>query len=147
MEKLHNEELHILYSFPNIIRHIKSKRMRWAGHVARMGGHERKFNKILVWKPEEERPLYRPRRSWEDAMRMDLRDIGWGVVDWIRLAKDRDRWRAVVTTAMNLRVLTPHLRQGLTSGRFPSGFTTKICFAFTGPSHAFHRSTNRPWRW
>jgi hypothetical protein len=93
--KLHNEELHNLYSPPDIIRKINSRRMRWAGHVARMG-EERKVYKVLVGKPEGKRPLGRPSRRWEDGIRMDLREIGWGVVDWIRLAQDRDRWRAVV---------------------------------------------------
>jgi hypothetical protein len=74
--KLHNKELHILYSSPNIIRQIKSRRMRWAGHVARMG-EERNAYKVLMGKPEGERPLGRPRRRWEDEIRMDLREIGW----------------------------------------------------------------------
>jgi hypothetical protein len=95
-----------LYSSPDIIRQIKSMRMRWAGHEERMGG-DRKVYKILVGKPEGKRPLGRPRRMWEDGIRMDLREIGlWGV-DWIRLARDRDRWWAVVSAVMNLRVLAP----------------------------------------
>jgi hypothetical protein len=73
----------------------KSRRMRWAGYVARMG-EERKVYKVLVGKPEGKRPLGRPRRRCEDGIRMDLREIGLGSVDWIRLAQDRDRWRAVV---------------------------------------------------
>jgi hypothetical protein len=77
--------------------------MRWAGHVARME-EERKVYKVWVGKPEGKRPLGRPRRRWEDGIRMDLRENGLGGVDWIRLAQDRDRWRAVV---MNLRVLAP----------------------------------------
>jgi hypothetical protein len=104
--KLHNEELHNLYSSPDIIRQVKSGRMRWAGHVARMG-EERKLYKVLVGKPEGKRPLGRPRRRWGDGMRMDLMEIGLGGVDWIRLAQDRDRWRAVVSAVMNLRVLAP----------------------------------------
>jgi hypothetical protein len=76
--KLHNEELHILYSSPNIIRHIKSRRMRWAGHVARMG-EERNVYRGLMGKPKGKRPLGRPNRRWEDGIRMDLREIGWGV--------------------------------------------------------------------
>jgi hypothetical protein len=104
--KLHNEELHNLYSSPDIIRQIKLRRMRWAGHVARMG-KERKLCKVLVGKPEGKRPLGRPRRRWEDGIRMDLMEIGLGGVDWIRLAQDRDRWRAVVSAVMNLRVLAP----------------------------------------
>jgi hypothetical protein len=99
--KLHNEELHNLYSSPDIIR-----RTRWAGHVARMG-EERKVCKVLVGKPEVKRPPGRPRRRLEDGMRMDLREIGLAGVDWIRLAQDRDRWRAVVSAVMNLRVLAP----------------------------------------
>jgi hypothetical protein len=104
--KLHNEELHILYSSSNIIRQFKLRRMRWAEHVARMG-EERKVYKVLVGKPEGRRPLGRPRRRWEDGIRMDLREIGWGSVDWMQLAQDRDRWRALVNTVMNLRVLAP----------------------------------------
>jgi hypothetical protein len=104
--KLHNEELHNLYSSPDIIRQVKSRRMRRAGHVARMG-EERKVYKVLVGKPEGKRPLGRPRRRWENGIRMDLREIGLEGVDWIRLAQDRNRWRAVVSTVMNLRVLSP----------------------------------------
>jgi hypothetical protein len=104
--KLHNEEFHNLYSSPDIIRQVTSRRMRWAGHVARMG-EERKVYKVLVGKPEGKRPLGRPRRRWEDGISMDLRQIVLRGVDWIRLAQDRDRWRAVVSTVMNLRVLAP----------------------------------------
>jgi hypothetical protein len=82
----------------------KSRRMRWAGHVARMG-EERKVYKVLVGKPQGKRPLGRPRRRWEDGIRMDLREIGLGGVDWIRLAQDRDSWRAVVSAMMNIGVL------------------------------------------
>jgi hypothetical protein len=74
--------------------------------VARMG-EERKVYKVLVGKPEGKRPLGRPKRSWEDGIRMDLREIGLGGVVWIRLSQDRDRWRAVVSAVMNLRVLAP----------------------------------------
>jgi hypothetical protein len=80
--------------------------MRWAGHVERMG-EERKVYKVLVGKPEGNRPLGRPRRRWEDGIRMDLGEIGLGGVDWIRLAQDGDRWWAVASTMMNLRVLAP----------------------------------------
>jgi hypothetical protein len=103
---LHNEELHILYSFPNIIRQIKSRRMRWAGHVARMG-EERNVYMVLMGKPEGKRPLERPRHRWEDGIRMDLREICWGSVDWIQLVQHRDWWRALVNTMMNLLVLAP----------------------------------------
>jgi hypothetical protein len=104
--ELHNEELHILYSSSNIIRQIKSERMRWAGHVARMG-EERNVYKVLMGKPEGKTPLGRPRRRWEDGIRMDLLEDWLGSVDWIQLAQDRDRWRALVNTVMNLRVLAP----------------------------------------
>jgi hypothetical protein len=103
-KKLHNEELHILYSFPNIIRQIKSRRMRWAGHVARIE-EERKVYKVLVGKPEGKRPLERPRRRWEDRIRMDLREIGCGSIEWIQLAQDSGRWQAIVNSVMNIRVL------------------------------------------
>jgi hypothetical protein len=75
--KLHNEELHNLYSSPDIIRQVKSRRMRWAGHVARTG-EEKKMCKVSVGKPDGKRPLGRPRHRWEDGARMDLREIGWG---------------------------------------------------------------------
>jgi hypothetical protein len=104
--KLHSEELHILYSSPNIIRQIKSRRMRWAGHVALMG-EERNVYRVLMGKPEGKRPLGKSRRRWEDGIRMDLRETGWRSVDWIQLAQDRDRWLALVNTVMNLRVLAP----------------------------------------
>jgi hypothetical protein len=104
--KLHNEELHILFSSPNIIRQIKSRRMRWAGHAARIG-EEGNMYSVLIGKPEGKRPLGGPRRRWENGIRMDLREIGWGSADWIQLAQNRDRWRALVNTMMNLRVLGP----------------------------------------
>jgi hypothetical protein len=104
--KLHSEELHNLYSSPNIIRHIKARRMRWAGHVACMG-EERKVCRVLVGKPEGKRPVGRPRCRWEDEIRMDLRDIGWEGVEWIQLAQDRGQWRAVVNAVMNLRCMAP----------------------------------------
>jgi hypothetical protein len=103
---LHNEKLHILYSFPNIIRQIKSRRIRLAGHVVRVG-EERKVCRVLVGKPKGKRPLGRPRRTWEDGIRMDLVEVRWGSVEWIQLAQDRDRWRSLVNTATNLRVLAP----------------------------------------
>jgi hypothetical protein len=89
--KLHSEKLHNLYSSPDIIRQVKSRRMRWAGHVARMR-EERKVYKVLVGKPEGKRPLRRPRHRWEDGIRMDRGEIGLGDVDWIQLAQDRDWW-------------------------------------------------------
>jgi hypothetical protein len=104
--KLHSGELHNLYSSTDINRHIKSRRMRWAGHVARMG-EGRNMHKVLVEMPEGKRPLERPRRRWEHGIKMDLREIGFVGVEWIHLAQDRDRWRAVVNAVMNLRVLVP----------------------------------------
>jgi hypothetical protein len=101
--KLHNEELHGLYSSPSIDRVIKARRMGWAGHVERMGEVRGTYN-ILVGRPEERRPLGRPRRRWEDNIKMDLREIGFGDVGLIHLAQDRDKWRALVNTVMNLRV-------------------------------------------
>jgi hypothetical protein len=100
--KLQNEELHNLYSSPSIIRIIKSRRMRWAGHVARMG-EKRNTYRILVGNPEGREPLGRPRRRWVDNIKMDLREIGWDGMDWIDLTLDRDQWRALVNAVMNLR--------------------------------------------
>jgi hypothetical protein len=88
--KLHNEELHDLYCSTDIIRAIKSRRMRWAGHVARMR-ERRGVYRVLVGKPEGKRPLGRPRRRREDNIKVDLQELGCGVVDWIELAQDRDR--------------------------------------------------------
>jgi hypothetical protein len=104
--KLHNEELHNLYSFPDIIRQFKSRRIRWAGHVARMG-EERKVYKVLVEKPDGKRPLGRPRRRWEDGIRMDLRETGLGGCGLDSTGSGQGRWRAVVSAVMNLRVLAP----------------------------------------
>jgi hypothetical protein len=100
---LHNDELHDLYSSPNIVRVIKSRRMRWAGHVARMW-EGRCVYRDLVGRPKEKRPLERPRRRWEDNIKMDLREIGIDGANWIRVAQNRVRWRASVSTIMNLRV-------------------------------------------
>jgi hypothetical protein len=101
--KLHNEELRDLYSLPSIIRIIKSRRMKWAGHVARMG-EKRNAYRLLVGNPEGKRLLGRARHKWVDNIKMDLLEIGWGGVDWIGLAQDRDKWRALVNAVMNLRV-------------------------------------------
>ena len=101
--KLHNEELSDLYSLTNIVRVVKSRRMRWAGHVARMGEGRRVY-RVLVGKPEGKRPLGRPRRRWEDNIKMDLQVVGGGCEDWMELAQDRDRWRALVSMVMNIRV-------------------------------------------
>jgi hypothetical protein len=100
--RLHYEELNDLYSPPNIIRVIKSRRLRWAGHVARMG-EERGAYRILVGRPEGRRPLGRPRCRWKDNIKMD-REVGWWGMNWIDLAQDRDRWQALVNEVMNLRV-------------------------------------------
>jgi hypothetical protein len=96
--KLHNNELHSLYSSPNIVRVIKSRKMRWEGHVARMG-EGRVVYRVLVG-----RPLGRPRRRWEENIKLDLREIGNDGANWIQLAQDRVQWRAFVNTVMSLRV-------------------------------------------
>jgi hypothetical protein len=101
--KLHNGELYDLYSSPNIVRVIKSRRMRWAGHVARMG-EVRDVYRVLVGRSEGKRPLGRPRHRWEDNIKMDFGEIGIDGANWIRLAQDRVQWRAFVNTVMNLRV-------------------------------------------
>jgi hypothetical protein len=103
LRKLHNEELNDLYSLPNIVRVVKSRRMRCEGHVARMG-QDRAVHRVLVGKPEGKRPLGRPRRRWEDNINMDLQEVGVGCGDCIEWAQDRDRWRALVSTVKNLRV-------------------------------------------
>jgi hypothetical protein len=97
--KLHNEELCDLYSSPSIIRIIKSRKMRWAGHVAQMG-EKRNAYRLLVGK----RPLGRPRHRCVDNIRMDLGEVGWSNVDWIGLAQDSNRWRALVNSVLNLLV-------------------------------------------
>jgi len=101
--KLHNEELNDLYCSLNTFSMIKSRRMRWAGHVARMG-ERRGVYRVLMGKPEGKRPLGRPRRRWEDNIKMDLREVGCGGMDWIELANGRDRRRALVNAVMNFRV-------------------------------------------
>jgi hypothetical protein len=101
--KFHDDELHSLYSSPNIVRVIKSRRTRWAGHVARMV-EGRCVYRVLGGRPEGKRPLGRPRCRWEDNIKLDLREIGINGTNWIRLAQDRIQWRAFVNTVMNLRV-------------------------------------------
>jgi hypothetical protein len=101
--KLHNDELHRLNSSPNLVRVIKSRRMRWAGHVARMG-EGRGVYRVLVGRPEGKRPLGRHRSRWEDNIKLYLREIGIDWANWIRLAQDGVQWWAFVSTVMNLRV-------------------------------------------
>jgi hypothetical protein len=99
--EMHNEEFHNLYCSPSTIRIIKTRKMRWTGHVGRMGENRNAY-RILVGKPEGKRQLVRPRRRWKDNIKVDLREIGWGGTDWIDLALVRDQWRALVNTVMNL---------------------------------------------
>jgi hypothetical protein len=101
--KLHNEELPNLYSSPSIIKMIKPRRMRWVGHVARMGEKMNAY-RTLVRKPEGKRPLGKTRHRWMDNINMDFREIGWDSVDWIDTTQDRDQWRALLNTVLNLRV-------------------------------------------
>jgi len=100
--RLHNEELNDLYCSPKIVRVIKSRRMRWAGYVERMG--EKRVYRVLVGRPEGKRPLGRPRRRWMDNIRNDLQEMECGYMDWIGLAQDRDRWRTLESVVMNIRV-------------------------------------------
>jgi hypothetical protein len=104
--KLHSGELHNLYSSPDTIRQIESRRMRWVVHVACMG-EGRNVYRVLVGKPKGKRPLERPRRRWKNGIKMDLREISCGGLEWIHLAQDRDWWRVLVSAVMNLRVLAP----------------------------------------
>jgi hypothetical protein len=101
--KLHNEELNDLYFLPTIVRVVKWRRMRWAGHVARMG-EDRGVHRVLVGKPEEKRPLDKPKRRWKDNIKMDVQEVGSDRGDWMELAQDRDRWRALMGTMRNFRV-------------------------------------------
>jgi hypothetical protein len=103
--KLHDEELHDTYKYssPNIIRVSKGRRMKWAGHVARIGGGRGEY-KALMGRHDEKRPPGRPRHRWEDNAKMDLQEVGWGGMDWIDLAQNRDKWQAVVNAGMNLWV-------------------------------------------
>jgi hypothetical protein len=101
--KLHNEELNDLYPSPNIVRVIKSKRMRWAVHAARVG-ESRDVYRVCLEQPEGRRPLRRPKRRWEDNIKMDLQEVGCGSMDWIDLAQDGDKRRDFVTAVMKLRV-------------------------------------------
>ena len=101
--KLDNEELNDLYSSLNIVRVIKTRRVRWVGHVACMR-ERRGIYRVLVGKPEGKRPLRRPRSRWEDNIKMDLQEVGGGGMDLIELAQDRDRWRTLVNAVMNLQV-------------------------------------------
>jgi hypothetical protein len=98
--KLHDEELHDLYSSPSTTRIIKARGVRWAGHVVRMGENRNAYS-LLVGKSERRRPLGRPRRRWLDNIRMDLGAMGWGGVDWIGLAQNRDRLRALVYSVLS----------------------------------------------
>jgi hypothetical protein len=102
-KKLHNEELNDLYCSPNIVVVFESKIMIWAGHVARMG-EWRGVYRVFVGKPEGRRPLGIPRRRWEDNIKVVLMEVGCGVMDWIELAQDRDRWRALVNAVVKLRI-------------------------------------------
>ena len=101
--KPHNEELNVLYCSLNIVRLIKSRRMVWAWHVARMG-ERRGVHRVLVGKPERKRPIGRLRRRWEVNIKMDLQGVGCESVEWIELAQYRDSWWALVNVVMNLRV-------------------------------------------
>jgi len=98
--KLHIEELSDRYSLPNIVRGVKSRRMRWTGHVEERRGVQR----VIQVKPEGKRPLGRPRRRWEDNIEMDIQEVGGVCGDWKELVQHRDRWWALVSRVMNVRV-------------------------------------------
>ena len=100
---LHNEELNDLYSLPSIVRVVKSRRMRRAGHVALMG-EDSGVHSVLGGKLERKRPLGIPRRRWEDTIKIDLHEVVGGREDWMELAQDRDRWRTLVGTVRDFRV-------------------------------------------
>jgi hypothetical protein len=100
---IRRQRVNDIYSSPTIVQVIKLRRMGWEGHVACMG-EGRGIYRVLVEKPEGERPIRRPRRSWEDNIIVDLQEVGCGGMDWIGLDKDRDRWQALVNAVMNLRV-------------------------------------------
>jgi hypothetical protein len=102
--KVHNKEHHNMFSSPNIIRMVKSKKMRWAGHVSQMGENRNAYM-ILLAKPDGKRPLGRLRHRWVNDIKIDLREIEWGDKDWIDPAQDRDQWRALVNTVIKLMVL------------------------------------------
>jgi hypothetical protein len=102
--KLQNEDLHIYTSPQMLLRQIKSRPMRWAGHLACMG---EECVQGFDGKPRKKETIWKTKRRWEDGIRIDLREIGWGSIDWIQLAQDRDRWRAVANTVMHRRVLAP----------------------------------------
>ena len=99
----HNAELHALYSFPNIIKNLKSTRLRWAVHVAHIE-QSRNAHRILIGEPDRNRPLGRPRHRWEDNIKMDSREVGCDTGDWIDLTQDRGQWQAYVSVVMNLQV-------------------------------------------
>jgi hypothetical protein len=101
--KMHNEELHNLYSSPSIIRMFKSRRIKWAGNVAQIRKRMTAY-RILVGKPKGKRPLGRPRRRWVDNIKIDPREIGRSGMHWIDLSQDKDQWRALVNKVINVRV-------------------------------------------
>jgi hypothetical protein len=123
--KLHNEELHDLYSSLSIIRIMKLRRIRWAGHVARMG-EKRNVYRLLVGKPEGKRPLGRSRCRWEDNIKMDLVEIERGCVGWIGVVQARDKLRAVVNAVMNR--LVPQNAGSLSSGYITGGLSSSAQF-------------------
>jgi hypothetical protein len=103
LKTLHNEELYDLFSVPNIIWVIKSRRMRCVGHAANMGDRKGAYG-VLVGRPEGRRLLKRPRCRWVDNIKTDLQEVVWGGLDWIPVPQDRDRWRLLVNAVMNLRL-------------------------------------------
>jgi hypothetical protein len=141
--KLHNGQFNNLYSSPDIIRQIKSRRMRWAGRVAHTG-EGRNVYRVLVGKPEGKRPLERPKHRWADGIRLDLRETGYGGVPWIHLIEDSDQWWALVNAVMDLWVLVPQSQLTNSMATEPEGSSPQSQEPANGPYPQPGESTPHP---